>query len=100
MQEEYSFAYLRENKLRTIRALSNGQTITFKNFCNHFGIKIETENIFKSGKYLNRIFRPMKHGNFFNDLDIFINETKGKIVDGLSIISKQLAQRLGWIDAD
>ena len=50
LQEGFSFAYLREDKLRTIDVFdTNGDHIWFNDFLSHFGIKINSKNLFKTG---------------------------------------------------
>jgi len=99
----FSFAYLREDKLRTINADTlSGKIITFDSFLEHFDLNVEADNIFKCGKYLSRIFRPSKYGAFYTDLDIYLNEDESRspeLTDGISLISKALAEELGWSDA-
>ena len=101
--ENYSFAYLREDKLRTIIAYDLAeQKIPFADFLNHFSLKINSSNIFKTGKYLSRVFRPVKHGAFFKDLRVHINTnpaTMTKNTDGISLISLKLAKSVGWKEA-
>jgi len=101
LQGSFSFCYLREDKLRTIDAFSSsGDHIQFKDFLNHFGIDIHSKNLFKTGKYLSRVFRPIKYGSFFRELDVQINTNhSGKITDGISLISVDLAKSLGWENA-
>lgn len=100
----YSFAYLRESKLRTVDAYdSDGANIPFEQFLNHLGISITSRNLFKTGKYISRVFRPAKYGMFFSGLDIHINKNPfyaGKITDGISLISLDLAKGLGWKEAE
>ena len=102
LQGEFSFAYLREDKLRTIDAYdTNGDHISFNNFLDHFGITIKSKNLFKTGKYLSRVFRPIRYGSFFQGLDVHINENhSGKVTDGISLISVDLARELGWENAE
>ena len=101
LQGQFSFTYLREDKLRVIDAFNtNGEHIQFKNFLQHFGINIKSKNLFKTGKYLSRVFRPIKYGSFFKGLDVHINNNhSGKITDGISLISVDLAKSLGWENA-
>ncbi len=101
LQGGFSFAYLREDKLRTIDAFNNeNDHVTFNDFLNHFGIQIKSKNLFKTGKYLSRVLRPIRYGSFYNRLDVHINNNhNGKITDGISIISVDLAKSLGWDDA-
>lgn len=100
---DFSFAYLREDKLRTINADTlSGKIITFDSFLEHFDLNVEADNIFKCGKYLSRIFRPSKYGAFYTDLDIYLNEDESRppeLTDGISLISQDLAEELGWSDA-
>ncbi|MBA4316771.1 MAG: hypothetical protein C0412_00065 [Flavobacterium sp.] len=100
----YSFAYLRENKLRTIHASdANGDFIFDSAFCTRLGIKIQTKNIFKTSKYLSRIFRPVRYGGFFKDFTYLCNnspELQNKSTDGISLISLNLAKSLGWKEAE
>ncbi len=99
----YSFAYLRENKLRTITVNdSNGAKISFADFLKYFSLRINSHNIYKTGKYLSRVFRPVKYGAFYKGLDIHINNnpvTLAKNTDGISIINIALAKSLGWNNA-
>src|ERR1035437_10390475 len=99
---DFSFSYLREDKLRTIHAYdSQGELIPFNEFLNHFHITIESTNLFKTGKYLSRVFRPIRYGGFFQDLDIHVNNNhNGKTTDGISLISLSLAHNLGWSSAE
>lgn len=95
--KDCSFTYLRENYVKrvTVQKL-DGEKIPFEEFCKHFGIKINSENLFKTGKYLSRVFRPVRYGGFFKDLKIHVNENmKGKVIDGISLISPKLAKDLG-----
>lgn len=95
-----SFYYLRDNKLRMIDiSLNNGPRLKFDDFARHFGIKIQSTNLFKTGKYLSRVFRPIKYGGFFPKLNIRTSHLTGKIVDGISLISVDLAKAVGWADA-
>ena len=102
LQGSFSFAYLREDKLRTIDVFdTNGDHVMFKDFLDHFGIKIKSKNLFKTGKYLSRVFRPIRYGSFFKGLDVHINNNhNGKITDGISLISLDLARSLGWKNAE
>ena len=101
--ENYSFAYLREDKLRTVIAYdSAGEKIPFADFLNYFSISINGSNIFKTGKYLSRIFRPVKYGSFYQGLRIYVNNnptTLTKNTDGISLINIDLAKSLGWQNA-
>ncbi|MHB1687915.1 MAG: hypothetical protein ACYCVH_11125 [Ignavibacteriaceae bacterium] len=101
LQGSFSFAYLREDKLRTIDVFdTNNDHIPFKDFLDHFGIKIKSKNLFKTGKYLSRVFRPIRYGSFFKGLDVHINNNhSGKITDGISLIPVDLAKSLGWENA-
>ena len=100
LQEKFSFAFLRDGELRTINAYdTDNRLIQFSDFASHFKLKIKSSNIFKSGKYLSRIFRPIKYGRFFRGLDVYVNNNpdyKGSKTDGLSLISLKLAKSLGW----
>ncbi|MAT59918.1 MAG: hypothetical protein CMF23_18240 [Ignavibacteriae bacterium] len=102
LTEQFSFAYLREDKLRTIHAYdSQGELIPFSQFNNHFNISISSSNLFKSGKYLSRIFRPTRFGAFFKNIDVNINNSIPiSKVDGLSVISVDLAKSLGYTKAE
>ena len=52
LRESFSFAYLREDKLRTIDVIDRrNNKITFKEFLERFGISINSGNLFKTGKY-------------------------------------------------
>ncbi|MBK8944106.1 MAG: hypothetical protein IPM32_02440 [Ignavibacteriae bacterium] len=103
LRENFSFAYLREDKLRTIDVYdSRNSKISFNQFLEKFGIKVNSGNLFKSGKYFSRIFRPVKYGSFYKGLDVYVNEEKkysGAITDGISLISISLANSLGWKEA-
>ena len=101
LKEGFSFAYLREDKLRTIDAYDlDGNHIPFSEFLERFSISIESSNLFKTGKYLSRVFRPVKHGGFYSGLDIYINNNHDiSETDGISLISLELAHSLGWVDA-
>lgn len=101
LKEEFSFAYLREDKLRTINVVDNTNSkLKFNDFLNHFNIKIKSNNLFKSGKYLSRVFRPTKYGGFYRNLNIHINNNIPiSKADGLSLISVDLARSLGYKDA-
>jgi len=97
---DHSFAYLREDKLRTIDVfdLSNNK-ISFADFCSMFGIRIKSNNLFKTGKYLSRVFRPVRYAGHFKNIRIHINQNPkliGKITDGISLISLSMAKVLGW----
>ncbi len=102
LQGSFSFAYLREDKLRTIDVFdTNGDHVPFNDFLSHFGIKINSKNLFKTGKYLSRVFRPIRYGSFFKRLDVHINNNhSGKVTDGISLISVDLAKSLGWEKAE
>jgi len=103
LKGEFSFAYLREDKLRTIDAYdSNGKHISFERFLDYFGIEITTKNLFKTGKYLSRVFRPVRYGAFFKGMDIYINDNPalmGKQTDGISLLSVEMAKAIGWSNA-
>ena len=103
LRGNYSFAYLREDKLRTIHAYDSEDKIIDKNdFCSRLGIKIISHNLFKTSKYLSRIFRPVKYGGYFTNLNTHINANEAfqnKCTDGISLISISLAHTLGWKDA-
>jgi hypothetical protein len=101
LKEGFSFCYLREDKLRTIDAYDlDGKHIAFDKFLDRFSIGIKSNNLFKSGKYLSRVFRPVKYGGFYKDLDIHVNNNHDITeVDGISLISLELAKSLGWKDA-
>lgn len=100
---EYSFAYLREDKLRTIDMYTAaGQKVAKDEFLSSVGIQVKSNNLFKTGKYLNRIFRPVKYAGFFKDLNVYVNtnpEYQNKSTDGISLISIDLAKQLGWSNA-
>ncbi|MCL5030056.1 MAG: hypothetical protein M1480_13665 [Bacteroidetes bacterium] len=103
LQGNFSFAYLREDKLRTVDVYNkDGEKLQFQRFqefLDFFGIHIRSKNLFKTGKYLSRVFRPIKYGSFFKGLDVFINDNprySGKVTDGISLISVELAKSLGW----
>ncbi|MDF1612622.1 hypothetical protein [Stygiobacter electus] len=100
---EFSLAYLREDKLRTVDAFKQNQKIDHLDFLETIAIDIKTTNIYKTGKYLSRVFRPMKHAKYYKDLDIHLNENpnlKGKITDGITLINKELAKSIGWNEAE
>lgn len=101
LESKFSFAYLREDKLRTINVCDKyGVPIKANEFLEKFGIEINSSNLFKTGKYLSRVFRPNKHGSFINNLDIYKNQKhNGKQTDGITLISLELAHRLGWKEA-
>src|ERR1035437_7194929 len=98
----FSFTYLREDKLRTIHAYNNqGELILFNEFLNHFHITMESKNLFKTGKYLSCVFRPIRYGAFFYNLDNHFNDNhSSKQTDGISLISISLAHILGWVNAE
>lgn len=97
---DHSFAYLREDKLRTIDAFdSSNNKISFSDFTSKFGITINSSNLFKTGKYLSRVFRPVRYAGHFKNIKVHINQNpkhKGKVTDGISLISLSLAKVLGW----
>ncbi len=97
---DYSFAYLREDKIRTIDVFdSSNHKINFSDFTNRFGICINSNNLFKTGKYLSRVFRPVRYAGHFKNINVHINSNpklKGKVTDGISLISLSLAKVLGW----
>ncbi|HOJ19708.1 MAG TPA: hypothetical protein PLT92_14185 [Ignavibacteriaceae bacterium] len=103
LKGDYSFAYLREDKLRTINAYDkDNNRLTSSQFCKRLGLKIESKNLFKTGKYLSRIFRPTKYSGFFRNcfsISAFPPVGPGSTTDGISIIPLSLAQKLGWEDA-
>ena len=100
LQGEHSFAYLRDNKLRSINARTvSGENIRNNEFLSRTCIEVNTDNIFKAGKYLSRVFRATKYGGFYSDVDIHINRSdrySNKVTDGISLISVKLAKSLGW----
>ena len=102
LQGNFSISYLREDRLRTIDVYdSQSRHLSFSEFLDHFGITIRSGNLFKTGKYLSRVFRPVRYGSFFKDLDIYVNSNhNGKTTDGISLISVDLARTLGWEDAE
>jgi len=100
---DWSFAFLRESKLRTVDLYEGENKIPFKEFLQLISIEIRSKNLFKKSKYLSRIFRPAKFGKFFFGLDVHINDCpalQGKVTDGISLISLQLAKELGWKEAE
>ncbi|KAB2846947.1 MAG: hypothetical protein F9K45_00770 [Melioribacteraceae bacterium] len=101
LEGRFSFAYLREDKLRNIDVYdTQGVRIKSNEFLKRFGIVINSSNLFKTGKYLSRVFRPSKYGSFVDNLDIHMNQNhNGKVTDGISLISLRLAHRLGWKEA-
>lgn len=104
LERSFSFAYLRDNKLRTIRVTDRAHNpIDFNQFLARFNIQINSNNLFKTGKYLSRVFRPVRYGSHFKELDIHINKEESlttKITDGISLISLELARSLGWQKAE
>ena len=99
----WSFAFLRESKLRTVDLYEGDAKIPFNQFLLRVGIDIQSKNLYKTGKYLSRVFRPAKYGMFFKDLDVHMNDNpnlQGKVTDGVSLISISLAKELGWKDAE
>ena len=94
---------MREDKLRTVIAYdSAGEKIPFADFLNYFSLGINSSNIFKTGKYLSRVFRPVKYGSFYKELRIHVNNdpiTLTKNTDGISLINIDLAKSLGWHNA-
>ena len=104
LKGSFSFCYLREDKLRMITAYDKDDIIIqFSEFTDRFGINIKSKNLFKTGKYLSRVFRPVKYGKFFRRLNIHINNNpvyQGKVTDGISLVSVDLARKLGWTKAD
>lgn len=97
---DYSFAYLREDKIRTIDVFDSSKLkINFSDFTDRFGIRINSSNLFKTGKYLSRVFRPVRYAGHFTNIDVYINQNpkhQGKVTDGISLISLSLAKVLGW----
>lgn len=100
---DHSFAYLREDKLRTIDAFdASDNKISFTDFCSKFGIRINSNNLFKTGKYLSRVFRPVRYAGHFKNINVHINQNPklmGKVTDGISLVSLSLAKVLGWKNA-
>ncbi len=100
LSDNYSFAFLRDGELRTIRGYDKELSlIKFTDFLTRFNLKVESTNIFKCGKYLSRVFRPVKYGKHYRNLDVYVNtnpDYAGKITDGLLLISIDLAKSLGW----
>lgn len=99
----WSFAFLRESKLRTVDMYEGEAKIPFKEFLQRINVEIRSKNLFKTGKYLSRVFRPSRYGKFFSGMDIHINNNpslQGKVTDGISLISLELAKELGWKDAE
>ena len=39
----------------------------FNQFLEKLGIKVSSGNLFKTGKYLSRVFRPVKYGCFYKE---------------------------------
>jgi len=103
LKGNYSFAYLREDKLRTIDLyISEGEKISKDEFLTKLSISVQSKNLFKTGKYLSRICRPTKYAGFYKDLKVHYNdnpEFQNKCTDGISIISLELAKNLGWSNA-
>ena len=53
LQGQFSFTYLREDKLRVIDAFNtNGEHIQFKNFLQHFGINTKIEKLIQNRQVL------------------------------------------------
>jgi hypothetical protein len=80
---------------------NRNQKLSFKEFLPKFGININSHNLFNTGKYLSRVFRPVKYGAFYKDLNVHINNNpqySGAVTDGISLISISLARSLGWED--
>ena len=102
IKKEYSFCYLREDKLKLVHAFDKqGIKIGSEEFLLRFGIELESSNLFKSGKYLSRVFRPVRYGGFYSEVDVFIQENKPiELTDGISLISLKLAKSLGWDEAE
>lgn len=96
----HSFSYIRD-VIRHIDAYDiDGNKIPFDNFLNHFHLSVNSTNLFKCGKYLSRIFRSTRHGLHLDSLNILINKNYDiKLVDGISLISIDLAKRVGWSEA-
>jgi hypothetical protein len=101
---DHSFAYLREDKVRTIDAYHTSvNKIPFNDFTTKFGVRIKSNNLFKTGKYLSRVFRPVRYAGHFKNIKIHINHNPklmGKVTDGISLISLSLAKVLGWGKAE
>jgi hypothetical protein len=97
LSEGYSFAYLREGKLRTVKADTEEGAVSFEDFLSRFNLEIDAGNIFKAGKYLSRVFRPAKYGGWYEELSLHVNAREGKDVDGISLVSTKLARDLGWL---
>lgn len=97
---DHSFAYLREDKVRTIDAFDSANNkISFSDFRSKFGITINSSNLFKTGKYLSRVFRPVRYAGHFKNIKVHINQNpklQGKVTDGIGLISSSLAKVLGW----
>ena len=101
VKKDYSFCYLREDKLKLIHLFTKeGKKISHNEFLQHVGIELNSSNLFKTGKYLSRVFRPVRYGGFFYDVDVFIQTNKSiEHTDGISLISLKLAKALGWKEA-
>lgn len=99
-KNDHSFTYIRD-VIRHIDAYDlDDNKIDFNNFLNHFHLSINSTNLFKCGKYLSRIFRSTRYGKHLSSLNIHINKNYDiKFVDGISLISIDLAKRIGWSDA-
>lgn len=97
LKGEDSFYYLREDKLRILNVfLSNKHHLSFKDFLQHFKLSVASDNLFKTGKYLSRVFRSTRYGGFFEQLSVRHSDVSGKIVDGISLVSVEAARALGW----
>ncbi|CAG0943362.1 hypothetical protein BROC_02266 [Candidatus Brocadiaceae bacterium] len=97
LKGEDSFYYLREDKLRILNVfLSNNHHLPFKDFLQHFKLSVASDNLFKTGKYLSRVFRSTRYGGFFEQLSVKHSDVSGKIVDGISLVSVEAARALGW----
>ena len=103
---DYSFAWLRDDGVRILRAYDNsGELVPVYQLEDELGIdvsasKVESgESTFKTGKYVGRLMRPQPH-SYGGDIDVFINtempEKYGERAnDGLSIMSTEMADKLG-----
>jgi len=101
LKGEDSFYYLKEDKLRILNVfLSNEQHLPFQAFLNHFKLRVASDNLFKTAKYLSRVFRSTRYGGFFEKLSVKHSDISGKVVDGISLLSVEAAKTLGWKDAE
>ncbi len=94
---KHSFTYLRDT-IRHIDAFDlDGNMVPFDRFLDTIKIKINSQNLFKTGKYLSRVFRPVKYGAHLPKLSVYINSNYDlSLVDGITLVSKRLTKMAGW----